>query len=99
MCYKSDTVVIDVIDNGQGIPDDKMSELRWKLTENDTSSGKSIGLTNVNKRIKMYHGEKYGLSVKSSVGKGTRIRITLPRYTDEKNMLTKELIARNIQQQ
>ena len=47
----------------------------------------------------MYHGEKYGLSVKSSVGKGTRIRITLPRYTDEKNMLTKELIARNIQQQ
>lgn len=99
VCYKSDTIVIDVIDNGQGIPDDKMSELRWKLTENDTSSGKSIGLTNVNKRIKMYHGEKYGLSVKSSVGKGTRIRITLPRYTDEKNMLTKELIARNIQQQ
>lgn len=93
ICYRSDLVVIDVIDNGQGIPDDKMSELRWKLMENDTSSGKSIGLTNVNKRIKMYHGDKYGLSVSSKVGKGTRIRISLPRNFDETIMSRRELIA------
>lgn len=96
VCYNSDSVVIDVIDNGQGIPEDKMSELRWKLVENDTSSGKSIGLTNVNKRIKMYHGEKYGLSVSSEVGKGTRIRVSLPRNFDETIMNRKELIAENI---
>lgn len=96
VCYNSDQVVIDVIDNGQGIPEDKMSELRWKLVENDTSSGKSIGLTNVNKRIKMYHGEKYGLSVSSEVGKGTRIRISLPRKFDETILNRKELIAENI---
>ena len=96
VCYSSDRVVIDVIDNGQGIPEDKMSELRWKLVENDTSSGKSIGLTNVNKRIKMYHGEKYGLSVSSEVGKGTRIRVSLPRNFDETIMNRKELIAESI---
>lgn len=96
VCYSSDRVIIDVIDNGQGIPEDKMSELRWKLVENDTSSGKSIGLTNVNKRIKMYHGEKYGLSVSSEVGKGTRIRVSLPRNFDETIMNRKELIAENI---
>lgn len=79
ICYKEDKIIISVIDNGQGIPDDKLAELRWKLVDNDTSSGKSIGLTNVNKRIKMYHGEQYGLSVKSTLGKGTRISITLPR--------------------
>lgn len=77
--YSGDNVIIEVEDNGQGIPDDKMSELRWKLEENDTSSGKSIGLTNVNKRIKMFHGENYGLSFKSQIGKGTKVRITLPR--------------------
>lgn len=77
--YSGDNVIIEVEDNGQGIPDDKMSELRWKLEENDTSSGKSIGLTNVNKRIKMFHGENYGLSFKSRIGKGTKVRITLPR--------------------
>lgn len=96
VCYSSDLVVIDVIDNGQGIPEDRMSELRWKLMENDTSSGKSIGLTNVNKRIKMYHGEKYGLSVSSEVGKGTRIRVSLPRNFDETIMNRKELIAESI---
>jgi two-component system sensor histidine kinase YesM len=76
--YKEENVMIEVKDNGQGIPDDKMSELRWKLEENDTSSGKSIGLTNVNKRIKIYHGEGYGLTFSSKPGKGTRVRITLP---------------------
>lgn len=80
--YRGDKVEIEVSDNGQGIPDDKLAELLEKLKENDTSSGKSIGLTNVNKRIKMYHGEKYGLSVKTEEGVGTDICITLPREVD-----------------
>lgn len=81
--YSGENVIIEVDDNGQGIPDDKMSELRWKLEENDTSSGKSIGLTNVNKRIKMFHGDSYGLSFSSKPGKGTRVRITLPKNVND----------------
>lgn len=81
--YSGENVIIEVDDNGQGIPDDKMSELRWKLEENDTSSGKSIGLTNVNKRIKMFHGENYGLTFSSMPGKGTKVRITLPKNVSE----------------
>ncbi|MCD7731290.1 MAG: sensor histidine kinase [Oscillospiraceae bacterium] len=80
--YSGENVIIEVRDNGQGIPDDRMSELRWKLEESDTSSGKSIGLTNVNKRIKMNHGEGYGLTFSSKVGRGTRVRITLPRDSE-----------------
>lgn len=80
--YRGDKVEIEVSDNGQGIPDDKLAELLDKLEKNDTSSGKSIGLTNVNKRIKMYHGEEYGLSVKTEEGVGTDICITLPRKVD-----------------
>ena len=94
--YKGDNVIIDVIDNGQGIPDDKMSELRWKLQVNDTSSGKSIGLTNVNKRIKMYHGEEYGLSISSELGKGTRMTLTLPRNVDDTDVIKKNLIEKNV---
>lgn len=77
--YRGDFVMIDVADNGQGISDDKMNELIEKLRKNDTSSGKSIGLTNVNKRIKMYHGDQYGLTVSSKVGEGTTISVKLPR--------------------
>ncbi|MDE6709713.1 MAG: hypothetical protein K2J76_04410, partial [Oscillospiraceae bacterium] len=43
-------------------------------------------LTNVNKRIKMYHGEQYGLSVKTAEGRGTDISIILPRIVDENVM-------------
>lgn len=81
--YRGDNVMIEVSDNGQGISREKLRELLEKLEKNDTSSGKSIGLTNVNKRIKMYHGEQYGLNVETVMGRGTTIRIVLPRETDE----------------
>ena len=84
--YKGDKVEISVSDNGQGMTPERLEELLAKLKENDTSSGKSIGLTNVNKRIKMYHGDEYGLSVKTAVGKGTTITIDLPRVVDENVM-------------
>lgn len=84
--YKGENVEICVSDNGQGISKAKLAELLEKLERNDTSSGKSIGLTNVNKRIKMYHGERYGLSVKTVAGKGTDISIILPRIVDENVM-------------
>lgn len=84
--YRSGMVMIEVSDNGQGIPPNKLRELLAKLEKNDTSSGKSIGLTNVNKRIKMYHGEQYGLTVETAPGRGTTIRITLPKVVDENVM-------------
>lgn len=84
--YKGDKVEISVSDNGQGMTPEKLNELLKKLKENDTSSGKSIGLTNVNKRIKMYHGEEYGISVKTAMGEGTTIVIILPRTVDENVM-------------
>lgn len=80
--YRGQLVEICVSDNGQGIAPDRFKELLEKLERNDTSSGKSIGLTNVNKRVKMYHGEEYGLSVRTDKGKGTAITITLPREVD-----------------
>lgn len=84
--YRGRLVEIRVSDNGQGIAPDRLKELLEKLERNDTSSGKSIGLTNVNKRIKMYHGDEYGLSVSTEKGKGTHIIITLPREVDENAM-------------
>lgn len=86
--YHGSQVIADVSDNGCGMTDEKLAELIEKLKISDTSSGKSIGLTNVNKRIKMYHGEEYGMTVKTKLGSGTTIRITLPRYKDNDNSLS-----------
>ncbi len=79
--YADGYIYIDVCDNGAGIPDDRMKELLDKLKKNDTSSGKSIGLTNVNKRVMMYHGEEYHLTIKSVLGEGTTMSINLPCVT------------------
>lgn len=77
--YHNEYVYVDVTDNGQGMSEEKLQELEHKLEVSDTSSGKSIGLTNVHKRIRMYHGEKYGMKVRSTEGEGTTIRLILPR--------------------
>ncbi len=84
--YKGENVLIEVQDNGSGISSERLRELLAKLEKNDTSSGKSIGLTNVNKRIKMYHGEQYGMSVETVLGQGTTIRLAIPREVDENVM-------------
>lgn len=84
--YHEELVIIDVTDNGVGMSEEKLEEIREKLVRSDTSSGKSIGLTNVNKRIKMYHGEQYGMTINSELGNGTTIRVTLPRITVPKQL-------------
>ena len=51
---------------------------------NDRKSGKNrekftgIGYANVDERIRVAYGNKYGLSVESSLGKGVKVIYTMP---------------------
>ena len=36
-------------------------------------------MNNVNQRIKIYYGEKYGLDISSEYGEGTIVTLNLPR--------------------
>lgn len=87
---KGSDVIITVIDNGCGMTPERLAEIEQKLIDNDTSSGKSIGLTNVNSRIKMAHGSEYGLHISSVEGKGTKVTVTLPAYSERKTSTDKE---------
>lgn len=78
---------IHVTDNGAGIEENTLKELLQKLSPEDqsgeeikenTSLPESIGLINVNKRIKLRYGEEYGLDIVSSPLEGTHVTITLP---------------------
>lgn len=70
-------VIIEVRDNGQGIPEDILSGI-FEDNNNNSQSFNHIGLKNVNERLKLYFGEKYGLSVDSVLGEYTVIRILIP---------------------
>lgn len=74
-------IYIDVIDNGIGMP---ASQVEHLLTDGvyERKHGSGIGLRNVDQRIKLYFGEKYGLIIKSEPDVGTQVTIHLPMKTE-----------------
>ncbi|MCQ2573078.1 MAG: histidine kinase [Treponema sp.] len=70
---------VSVKDNGCGIPADKLRDLNQALKDQivDEYEG-SIGLMNVNSRIKLYYGNQFGMEIESEEGKGTEVRLTFP---------------------
>jgi two-component system sensor histidine kinase YesM len=46
------------------------------------SSETGFGINNVNKRIKLYYGQQYGLSIKSEYLQGTKISLMIPLIRD-----------------
>jgi two-component system sensor histidine kinase YesM len=73
-------LIIQVIDNGVGISDLTLSELTKELNEmgERLNVTNGIGLHNVNKRIKLYYGNEYGISMNSRLGYGTTVTLSIP---------------------
>lgn len=75
-----DAVIIRVIDNGGGIPQEKLNKIQNMLSGDDLSpmpSTVGIGIYNVNERIKSYFGRNSGIRVESLVGEETVFEIRL----------------------
>lgn len=71
-------VLICVMDNGVGISESRLSELRILLEEGKTGEG-HIGLFNTNLRVRLHFGEPYGIKVYSKSDLGTVIKIRVPK--------------------
>lgn len=71
-------LIIDITDNGKGIPEEVLKELN-KTDGNHNMAGRSgVGLRNVNERLKIYFGQDYKLHIETRMGKGTKITIRHP---------------------
>lgn len=79
---ESDDIIITVKDNGIGMSQEKLNELNAKINlgaaEDYTSS---IGLVNVNSRIKIYYGKDYGMTIASKEGEGTTVTIRVKKVS------------------
>jgi signal transduction histidine kinase len=69
-----DDLVLRVADDGPGIPPARLAEIRQPAEAGDAS----IGLRNVDGRLRALYGEDYRLAIESEVGHGTRVEIRIP---------------------
>jgi two-component system, sensor histidine kinase YesM len=80
-----DRLIIKVSDDGVGMDEVILNNLNEQLHEisveglkQNSSQKGGIALINVNNRIKLQFGEKYGLRVYSIKDFGTSVEVTLP---------------------
>ena len=74
-----DDILITVSDNGVGMTKEQCG----KILAKDRSDSGGIGVKNVNDRLKIYFGEKYGLSIESELDVGTTVTVRIPKIYKE----------------
>lgn len=67
---------IIVEDNGRGMTEEEIEEKSRQLRENKMDKTKSIGIANVNRRIKAVYGKRYGLEIEQVKTGGLRVILT-----------------------
>lgn len=76
-------VILEVKDDGYGMSQERLEQLKASLTD---GTNEGFGLRTVHQRIQILFGAEYGLALQSEPGKGTRISVTIPMKTSDKEM-------------
>ena len=68
------------MDNGIGIEQTQLIQLIQAMKSGYDQNGKRVGfgLANVEERIRLNYGNKYGVYIDSEVGYGTKVTIVIP---------------------
>ena len=78
---KDKNLEISIDDNGLGISKENLEKINENLKKN-LQKTESIGLMNINNRIKLKFGEDYGIYISSELNNGTTVKIKLPILKD-----------------
>lgn len=76
----AEEILIEVEDDGIGFTPEKLAQLRTELEDEsgEIKLESGFGIGNVNKRIRLYYGKPYGLSIRSEYTTGTRVTLVIP---------------------
>ena len=80
---KEELLEICVADNGVGMDAEKMNKSLKQSNLDYVERGNSIGIHNINARLKILYGEEYGLHIESTIGEGTRVWMVIPKIEGE----------------
>ena len=69
---------IRIRDNGSGMKGEVLAEIRKEISENGPLNSKSIGISNVIHRLRLYYQEEAEITVNSTWGEGTEFVLVIP---------------------
>ncbi len=75
-----DNILVEISDDGVGMTKEALEGLIKNLKDDTKLPGKNhVGLKNVDRRIRLVFGNKYGITVESAENVGTCIKILIPK--------------------
>ena len=80
-------VRFEVTDDGIGMDNETLMHLRKEIDKPAKDTDTGFGMANVNQRIKMNFGDRYGISIESEPAVGTTVSVVLPAllYSEKEN--------------
>ena len=75
---KEDGILVTMSDNGRGILEDRLLEIRKNMVEGGDDPGADIGLRNVYMRLSYFYGEAFSMNIENQAAGGLKIDIFLP---------------------
>lgn len=75
---EGENLFVEISDNGCGMTAQKLYELMKDIEVKDSGRTKSIGLYNINQRLKLSYGQEYGVKISSRTGEGTTVQMMIP---------------------
>ncbi|WP_274363921.1 sensor histidine kinase [Paenibacillus thermotolerans] len=79
------TIVTEFRDNGSGIAPDRLEEIRRSLLVSDSGES-SFGLRSVYDRLRLFYGSGAELDIRSELGSGTIVTVTIPSEKGEESL-------------
>ena len=75
---KEEGILVTMSDNGRGILEDRLLEIRKNMVEGGDDPGADIGLRNVYMRLSYFYGEAFSMNIENQAAGGLKIDIFLP---------------------
>ena len=81
-------LLVEISDNGCGMSRERLEFINDNLgkTNKKENGHQSIGMGNINERIKIFYGDKYGIHVFSEVNVGTKVVLVLPAIEGDEHV-------------
>ncbi len=87
----ADYIRVEITDNGRGMTEDEMAEKNAALSAGELDVHKSMGLSNVNRRLRAVYGQTCGLRLDKNVAGGMTVTLKILREESAQTVFREEL--------